>query len=51
MKILCWIGFHDEWPEINNIYFPHKVIFRTYMKCKRCGKWGVPVFFKEEEFN
>lgn len=46
-KILCRLGFHDWWPEDRNVFEPMRVLYRTYMKCKRCDKYGKLTFFKE----
>jgi len=39
-KIKCLLGFHN-WKSVrSNIYEEKYVLFRTYMICTRCKKWG-----------
>ena len=45
--IFCKLGFHKWWPDNSNITTPDKIIYRTFLRCKRCGKWGKLTFFKE----
>lgn len=47
MKILCKIGIHKWQPTENNIFTETVCLFRTYLQCKKCGKWGKLVFFKD----
>lgn len=47
-KILCFLGLHDYWPVDRNVFELTRVLFRTYMQCKQCGKYGKLTFFREE---
>ena len=47
MNFFCKIGLHRWWPEINNIFTEYEVVYRTYMRCTRCKKWGKNIFFEK----
>jgi hypothetical protein len=47
-KIVCKLGFH-KWKEkqsnLEDGFGP--VIYRTYLRCKRCKKWGKLIYYSE----
>lgn len=47
-NLLCIIGLHRWWPEDKNYFTATEAVFRTYMRCRRCRKWGKNVFFERE---
>lgn len=47
MNLLCKIGLHRDWPEDTNVVEWNRVIYRTFMRCTRCRRWGRNTFFEE----
>jgi len=45
-KILCFLGLH-KWIEKQNNITGIELIFRTFLRCKRCKKWGKLIYYKE----
>lgn len=51
MKLLCFFGFHKWWPKTENYFNPYEAVFRTFMYCDRCKKYGKMVYFKKYKVN
>ena len=43
-NIFCKLGFHKWWPDNSNISTPDKIVYRTFLRCKRWEMGKINIF-------